>query len=451
MAEYMDALLAKTPVIGKPTYNIAPTQLTCFRIGDDQRKMDELTLEVTLGEEEEQIRSETLAIAKKLNIDVDEAEDSVEQNLNATASADEHVKEPKEQEVITMGIEGEKELVQGLDEAGIRQLIANGRIDKDMIRRLIADETLDDETIQQLIVHAKILEEIRAPDPSQAIVIFPQYPATSEVLKGIDRDDPSEEDKDIMNYVNYFDTLNKIHAVDREWEISHKEPLVEIPIRRTAQYWAIIQEMEEYSEKRAAQALEGLDGRTMTEKEEGIKLFERYFGGLRSLRGREGYQGRPPWEMSFSEAERRRRQLKAEKLGRTKPGQKYLPRAITTTSMHTAGLSPAERFRQAKSTDLEARPSSVEQPKERVVWRFEDVSWVKQRTIRPRKTSFVGTLDKRVRLESGFARYGPFGIGSGTIEGVGGVKNIIERGLDGNLRVGNPPTEKERVRREIVV
>ena len=325
MAEYMDALLAKTPVIGKPTYNIAPTQLTCFRIGDDQRKMDELTLEVTLGEEEEQIRSETLAIAKKLNIDVDEAEDSVEQNLNATASADEHVKEPKEQEVITMGIEGEKELVQGLDEAGIRQLIANGRIDKDMIRRLIADETLDDETIQQLIVHAKILEEIRAPDPSQAIVIFPQYPATSEVLKGIDRDDPSEEDKDIMNYVNYFDTLNKIHAVDREWEISHKEPLVEIPIRRTAQYWAIIQEMEEYSEKRAAQALEGLDGRTMTEKEEGIKLFERYFGGLRSLRGREGYQGRPPWEMSFSEAERRRRQLKAEKLGRTKPGQKYLP------------------------------------------------------------------------------------------------------------------------------
>ena len=86
-----------------------------------------------------------------------------------------------------------------------------------------------------------------------------------------------------------------------------------------------------------------------------------------------------------------------------------------------------------------------------MVWRFEDVSWVKQRTIRPRKTSFVGTLDKRVRLESGFARYGPFGIGSGTIEGVGGVKNIIERGLDGNLRVGNPPTEKERVRREIVV
>jgi hypothetical protein len=48
-------------------------------------------------------------------------------------------------------------------------------------------------------------------------------------------------------------------------------------------------------------------------------------------------------------------------------------------------------------------------------------------------------------------RYGPFGIGSGTIEGVGGVKHVLERGLDGHLRMGKLPKEKERVRRDRVV
>jgi len=178
-------------------------------------------------------------------------------------------------------------------------------------------------------------------------------------------------------------------------------------------------------------------------------MFERYFGGLRSLRGREKFQGTPPWEQRISGLERKRRHLRAEKLARNKPGQKYLPEKIKVTP--PTALSPAERFRLATSTDLSAAPRFVTRPRERVVWRFEDVSWVKQRTIRPRKVSFVGTLDKRVQLETGVERYGPFGIGNGTIEGVGGVKHVLERGLDGHLRMGKLPKEKERVRRDRVV
>jgi hypothetical protein len=53
-------------------------------------------------------------------------------------------------------------------------------------------------------------------------------------------------------------------------------------------------------------------------------------------------------------------------------------------------------------------------------------------------------------LESGVERYGPFGIGSG-IEGVGGVRHVIERGIDGKVRLGRPDREKKKVRREIIV
>jgi hypothetical protein len=60
-------------------------------------------------------------------------------------------------------------------------------------------------------------------------------------------------------------------------------------------------------------------------------------------------------------------------------------------------------------------------------------------------------LDQRVQIESGVQRYGPYGIGGGVIEGVGGVKNVMERGLDGEIRRRSPGREKRRVRREIVV
>ena len=415
MAEYMDALLARTPVIGKPTYNVPAVDLTCFRIGDAEALEGEYIIEKEVNRWRTEFGAQENAVKTKVT---PADADSAKYTTDGDGEKGEQLRDDESTEDVEI-FDAEDHIDEGV----------------------AADGGLDNETMER-----RKLKEIGAPDPSQPIVIFPQYPP---IFEGIDITNPSEEDQDLMPYIKYFEALNKIHAVDREWESSHKEPLIEIPIKRTHQYWAIIQEMEEYSEKRAAQALEGLDGRTMTEKEEGIKMFEQYFGGLRSLGGRGMYQGTPPWEQNLSEKERRQRQIKAAKLAREKLKQKNLPATLETTP--TTAPSPAERFRQATSTDLSSKQTMVMQPKERVVWRFEDVSWVKQRTFRPRKVSYVGMLDKRVQLESGMARYGPFGIGGGTIEGVGGVKHIIERGLDGKLRLEKPPKEVERVRREIVV
>lgn len=246
-------------------------------------------------------------------------------------------------------------------------------------------------------------------------------------------------------YELYHEELAKAHQNDRHWEASQKEPLVEVPIKRTKSYFAMIHEMEEYDQKRAAKALSGLDGKTMDEKEEGIKLFERLFGGLRSLGERERYQGKPPWERQISERQRRKLAKENKKLASQALRDPEHPRAITAT------LTPADSFRLSNSTDVAAAPVVADKDrKERVIWRFEDVSWVKQRTVRPRERSYVGMLDHRARLESGVSRYGPFGIGSG-IEGVGGVKSVFERGLDGEIRLGPPIPEKKRVVRDIVV
>jgi hypothetical protein len=222
-----------------------------------------------------------------------------------------------------------------------------------------------------------------------------------------------------------LDVKRIMDKADRKWEAKQKEPIVEIPIRRTKQYFAIAQEMEEYSEKRASQALSGIDGRTMTEKEQGIKLFLQKFGGLRSLGGRHEFQGNPPWNRQYGVRERIlvKRKVKKEKF--KKPREKVVDRILKH------GKKAAENG-------------------ERVVWKFEDVEWVKQRIARPRKRSFVGLLDQRVRLESGVRRYGPHGIGSGKVEGVGEIKKVIVRGLDGNVRVANGTRKKPRKRREIV-
>ena len=172
-------------------------------------------------------------------------------------------------------------------------------------------------------------------------------------------------------------------------------------------------------------------------------MFERFFGGLRSLDGMEKYQGTPPWELTYEEIRRAlAKQAKQSKQALQKPANQ----GTTTTE-----LTPADSFRLANSSDPAALTSTVvNSPKERVVWRFEDVSWVKQRTTRSRKKSWVGRLDHRVQTESGVARYGPFGIGGG-IEGVGGVKQVLERGRDGLVKVGKGDREKKRTRREIVV
>jgi len=267
-----------------------------------------------------------------------------------------------------------------------------------------------------------------APDPKAPIYVKRQLESVGDSFMS----------QDLQEFLG---PLNAEHKKIKEWEASQKEPLVEIPIKRTKQYFAIIQEMEEYDEKRAAKALDGTDRRTMSEKEEGIKMFQRFFGGLRSLEGREKYQGTPPWEQKTSEAIRRALTRQAEK-NNEKP---------TKQDKSTSHLTPADSFRLANATESAALTSTVvKSPKERVVWRFEDVSWVKQRTTRSRKNSWVGRLDHRVQTESGVARYGPFGIGSG-IEGVGGIKQVLERGRDGRVRVGQGEREKRRVRREIVV
>jgi hypothetical protein len=250
------------------------------------------------------------------------------------------------------------------------------------------------------------------------------------------------------DYSNLLRYKSQKDLSSRRWEISQKEPLVEIPIRRTKQYFAIVQEMEEYSEKRAAMALDGIDGRTISEKEEGIKNYERLFGGLRSLSGREKFQGIPPWER-ITELERNAIARNLRKLGRQ--GVQNQKKLVVSAGKQV--LTPADAFRMAHTTNAMGMGSNVSEEArvERVVWRFEDVSWVKQRTIRPRKNSFVGKFDERVRLESGVSRYGPNGIGGGVIEGVGGVRNIVERGLDGQLRRVTLPKQKKTRRREIVV
>jgi len=241
-------------------------------------------------------------------------------------------------------------------------------------------------------------------------------------------------------YGLYVAGLNKIDENNHNWLASQKEPLVEVPINRTKQYFALVGEMEEYSEKRAAQALDGVGGKTMTEKEEGIKKFERLHGGLRSLKGREKFQGIPPWERNYTPEERKKLAKEAKKAMLAGPR-----RAVEAP---IAALTPVDAFRQKVAGSTV--PSTSNKQAERVVWRFEDVSWVKQRTIRPRKVSYAGTLDRRVQLESGVERYGPFGIGSG-IEGVGGVKRIIERGTDGHVRLQKPTGFKNKKKREIVV
>ena len=269
-----------------------------------------------------------------------------------------------------------------------------------------------------------------APDPARPVFIRPQKKIGPR------------------HYTEYMNALERRDKNNQHWEASQKEPLVEVPVKLTKQYFAIIQEMEEYSEKRAAEALKGIDGLTMTEKEEGIKQYLRFFGGLRSLGGRQSFQGTPPWEQELSEKQRTKiiRGLKKE-------ARKKLSRTliVAPTSSTRAQPTPADAFRSANATNPESMPSeAVDVPKERVIWRFQDVTWVKQRTTRPQKQSWVGTLDKRALLESGVQRYGPFGIGGGA-EGVGGIKQVIERGINGKVTIARSGKKIRKVRREIVV
>ena len=273
---------------------------------------------------------------------------------------------------------------------------------------------LADPKMEFILGSKSITKQQPCPMPDKPIFFLPQ--ALTSVEAKVD-----------LRYKDYIKETAKLHENNRVWEASQKEPLVEIPIKRTKQYFAIIQEMEEYSEKRAAKALDGVDGNTMTEKEEGIKLFQRFFGGLRSLGGREKFQGITPWERNYSERERAQLAKEAERLAKLGPQKQKLS---------STALTPADAFRITHTTNADNLGEQVleENRKERVIWRFEDVTWVKQRTIRPRKQSYVGTLAQRVQIESGVQRYGPYGIGGGVVEGVGGVKNVIERGLDGEIR-----------------
>jgi hypothetical protein len=246
----------------------------------------------------------------------------------------------------------------------------------------------------------------------------------------------------------YVEAIGIRDAVTQAWEASQKEPLVEVPVKRTKQYFSLVREMEEYTEKRAAQVLDGIDGKTMPEKEDGIKRFELYFGGLRHLEGREKFQGVVPWNREISNAQRRELIKREEE--RTKLAEIARRQPPRLVNKHTEEFTPVDSSGIADSTaPTSGSGQIVGEPKERVVWRFEDVSWVKQRNVRPRKYSYAGRLDHRVSIESGMARYGPYGIGGG-VEGVGGIKQVLERGIDGELRIGDPIAPKKKQKREII-
>lgn len=264
--------------------------------------------------------------------------------------------------------------------------------------------------------------EKSSPFPGKPFSLLRQQDQTLKIPRGA----TGQERAFQREYSRFIEETQAWDQHNRRWEASQKEPIIEIPIRRTKQYFAIAQEMEEYSEKRAAQALGGIDGQTMMEKEQGIMRFLAKFGGLRSMGGRQRFQGPPPWEKTFGIHERKVLRKSVRKAKFRSPRERVLAR------ISKQGKRKAENG-------------------ERVIWKFEDVTWVKQRTVRPRKRSYVGLLDERVRLESGVRRYGPNGIGSGSIEGVGGIKQVILRGLDGKVRLENGPKTRSGKKREIVV
>ena len=282
-------------------------------------------------------------------------------------------------------------------------------------------EPLADPAPQIVSAQYRIGEQ-RCPEPEIPIFMLSQRTLDQAVRDTETRVDRARR----LNYVGLLLQNQEYDRHYREWEARQKEPIVEIPIRRTKQYFAIAQEMEEYSEKRAAQALGGIGGRTMTEKEEGIKMFLSKFGGLRSLGDRDRYQGTPPWKRRYGIRQRLLLKKAVRKAKFKNPKERVLER------IKKEGKKQSEKG-------------------ERVIWKFEDVSWVKQRTARPRKRSYVGLLDQRARLESGVRRYGPHGIGSGGIEGVGGIKKIISRGLDGQIQLEDGPKARSGKKREIVV
>src|SRR5271170_2359955 len=213
MAEYMDTLLAKSPVVGKPSYNVAPTELVPFPIGDDSSE-DEI------DDQTRQLRGEIEAAEREA-----EAEGLNPEPTTAGADGDvEDMEEANEfdgEDMEEENLEGNEELAErlkelqrqiadeGLDTEGIRRLIADDKLDEKAIRLLLADDTLDKKAIRQLIAHAKLVEStMSAPDPSHPIIIVPQYRPTIQNLT-----DPTDEEKDLMSYVKYFETINKIHAV----------------------------------------------------------------------------------------------------------------------------------------------------------------------------------------------------------------------------------------------
>src|SRR5208282_4714265 len=93
---------------------------------------------------------------------------------------------------------------------------------------------LADPKIEFITGTKSIVKQQRCSMPDQPIFFLPQ------TLKSMDG-------KVDLRYKDYIEETAKLHENNRVWEASQKEPLVEIPIKRTKEYFAIIQEMEEYS------------------------------------------------------------------------------------------------------------------------------------------------------------------------------------------------------------
>jgi hypothetical protein len=270
----------------------------------------------------------------------------------------------------------------------------------------------------------------KSPFPNEDIIIWPEV----EILGNENRFDEdwgtyfgagsSREGYERLRL--QFSLKREIKNIEKEWIQSQKEDFYEIPIRQTPPYYAIVNEMENFDEKRAARLVDPFKGRTISERSEGIKKDILEFQ-MRWMDGLEEFQGMLPWE----------------KPERTKQEQEKLE--VQVRKEKIVKLAKAREAPKVQGKEV----------KERVIWSFDDVSWVKQRIIQPRKFSYAGRFQRRP-AESGVEKYGPFGIGGG-VEGAGGVKQVVERGLDGEVRLVKENDPKkwaswEKVRkREMIV
>ena len=153
MAEYMDALLAKTPVIGQPSYSVPRASLVCLIEDEeendsedgidpdnDSKKVIEIKIRRLLSKtnaEEREAEGEGLypeATIVGTDVDVEGEQPKSTENMEEAEEFDD--KDMEEED-----LEGDEEMLERLE--GLQRQIADEDLDAEGIRRLIADEKLD--------------------------------------------------------------------------------------------------------------------------------------------------------------------------------------------------------------------------------------------------------------------------------------------------------------------